>query len=592
MAARSLGVLTLDLVAKIGGFTAGMTEAERKADKTARNIAKGQAAAAKAVQDVWKSALAGFAGAFSVAGLVSVVNSTLDGVDALNDLADATGASVENLSALDDVARRTGSNLDEVGTILTKFNMVLKDADPDSGAAAVFAKLNLDINELKKLDPAEALRQTAVAFNQFADDGNKGRAMLEVFGKNAKQAAAFIKDLGEEQSLQATVTKEQADAAEFLNKRIFAVQAEVVKLARTIVADFAQPALTALAFVVDAVDGIARAFEAVGVWVGGAAAALSLLTRGEFSQAGTVVSELLTDLQELAMRPLAGEGIRQTVENLKALQTQADATRDSIGDITGKGTRSGRGGRAPIERRGNDGGIPLDRAEAFRLSELRETAEVNKALTDAQIRGFEETREAAQKYDEQLAKLNENLNEDLKENAENVGNIKSAAQELGMTFASAFEDAIVEGKKFSDVLKGLYQDILRIIIRRQVTEPLANFIGGLFSGARANGGSVAGGQTYLVGEQGPELFTPNSAGMITPNGALTAGGGGPVSVQIINQTSTPVTGTAERTDDGGLRVFIREVVNAVADDMRAGGSTASAVAQITGAGRQVARRGI
>lgn len=38
-------------------------------------------------------------------------------------------------------------------------------------------------------------------------------------------------------------------------------------------------------------------------------------------------------------------------------------------------------------------------------------------------------------------------------------------------------------------------------------------------GARANGGPVMGGGRYLVGERGPEIFTPSSSGMITANGA-------------------------------------------------------------------------
>jgi hypothetical protein len=38
------------------------------------------------------------------------------------------------------------------------------------------------------------------------------------------------------------------------------------------------------------------------------------------------------------------------------------------------------------------------------------------------------------------------------------------------------------------------------------------------SGAYAVGGSVMGGSTYMVGENGPELFTPFGAGRITPNG--------------------------------------------------------------------------
>jgi hypothetical protein len=49
---------------------------------------------------------------------------------------------------------------------------------------------------------------------------------------------------------------------------------------------------------------------------------------------------------------------------------------------------------------------------------------------------------------------------------------------------------------------------------------------GMFGGGRASGGPVSGGTTYMVGEQGPELFTPNSNGSIIPNGSLAAVGGG------------------------------------------------------------------
>ena len=47
--------------------------------------------------------------------------------------------------------------------------------------------------------------------------------------------------------------------------------------------------------------------------------------------------------------------------------------------------------------------------------------------------------------------------------------------------------------------------------------------GGGFGGGYATGGYVAGGNSYIVGERGPELFTPSGGGQITPNGQL--GGG-------------------------------------------------------------------
>jgi len=52
---------------------------------------------------------------------------------------------------------------------------------------------------------------------------------------------------------------------------------------------------------------------------------------------------------------------------------------------------------------------------------------------------------------------------------------------------------------------------------------VGSFVGGLFGGGRAAGGPVMQGTTYLVGEQGPELFTPSSSGSIIPNNALGRG---------------------------------------------------------------------
>lgn len=52
------------------------------------------------------------------------------------------------------------------------------------------------------------------------------------------------------------------------------------------------------------------------------------------------------------------------------------------------------------------------------------------------------------------------------------------------------------------------------------------------AGARADGGPVTFGKTYLVGERGPELFTPNASGGITSNEDLMRGGrGGGVTIE-------------------------------------------------------------
>jgi hypothetical protein len=53
---------------------------------------------------------------------------------------------------------------------------------------------------------------------------------------------------------------------------------------------------------------------------------------------------------------------------------------------------------------------------------------------------------------------------------------------------------------------------------------IANINSQQYSG-KAKGGGVAGGMPYIVGEQGPELFTPSVGGTITPNDKMTSAGG-------------------------------------------------------------------
>jgi hypothetical protein len=137
------------------------------------------------------------------------------------------------------------------------------------------------------------------------------------------------------------------------------------------------------------------------------------------------------------------------------------------------------------------------------------------------------------------------LQDQIRAAEERADRASGAANQLGFSFSSAFEDAIVEGKALSDVLKGLEQDIARIIIRSAVTQPLGNAISGVVSagvsglfgggtgtpaptGARAAGGPVFPGGTYLVGERGPELLTMGAAGHVTPNA------GGPSISQTFN----------------------------------------------------------
>lgn len=93
-------------------------------------------------------------------------------------------------------------------------------------------------------------------------------------------------------------------------------------------------------------------------------------------------------------------------------------------------------------------------------------------------------------------------------------------------------------------------------------------VGLQFSGGRAQGGPVTPGQTFMVGEKGPELFSPSQGGTIIPNDRL---GGGNTQVVINNYTEVKPEVT-ERMDGQQriVEVMLRRVKSDISSEIRDG----------------------
>lgn len=154
--------------------------------------------------------------------------------------------------------------------------------------------------------------------------------------------------------------------------------------------------------------------------------------------------------------------------------------------------------------------------------------------------------------------------------------LNSAAQDLGFTFSSAFEDAIVNGEQLSDVLKGLLQDIARIVLRKAVVEPLTDSISSGLSSVLpgfASGGDPAIGKPAIVGENGPELIVPRTAQTVIPNHAL----GGSTFNQSITIDARGASGFAQQQLEQMKAEIVRDTKKAIAASANRGGSFAKAM---------------
>lgn len=89
-------------------------------------------------------------------------------------------------------------------------------------------------------------------------------------------------------------------------------------------------------------------------------------------------------------------------------------------------------------------------------------------------------------------------------------------------------------------------------------------------GERATGGQVDAGKRYLVGERGPELFTPGSYGGITPNSAL--GGGIEVDGRPISR-GNPMPVTLTGRDGSGPRSLWDAIFGTDTSSSDGGGSS-------------------
>jgi hypothetical protein len=225
--------LSIDLEAHLAKLQAGLDKAGRMNEALVTRMEARWASLRSSASSIGTA----FAAAFGGVALAAMVRNTLNGVDALNDLRDATGASIENLSALEQVALRNGESLDLVSGILVKFNAALQEAKPDNDIGRALDAIGMSAASLRQLDPAEALRQLAVALTRFEDDGNKARIVQELFGKSIRDAAPFLNDLAEQTSLVGTVTTKQAKETELLNKQLAQLQTAARDAGRALVAE-------------------------------------------------------------------------------------------------------------------------------------------------------------------------------------------------------------------------------------------------------------------------------------------------------------------------------------------------------------------
>jgi len=196
---------------------------------------------------------------------------------------------------------------------------------------------------------------------------------------------------------------------------------------------------------------------------------------------------------------------------------------------------------------------------------------------------------------------------------ERFNEIQRILDGLGDGVAKTFEqtgnkifDAFARGEagalNFKDILRQVFIDIqkllFQILVMDRITKAiregmsgsnsLSGFISNMFikggattatEGSHASGGTIQANRPSLVGERGPELFVPGSAGVIKNNAdtrSMMGGGGGGVNITQNLNFALGVTNTVRSEIANMLPTIQQSTISAVADAKLRGGKFAKA----------------
>lgn len=410
MASRSLGTLTLDLIAKVGGFVAGMDAAERRSEKWRKEVEKNAAKVGAAIGAATAAGITALAAltvstvrnANEIANLASVANASTTEFQKYAAGAKLVGIEQEKLADIfKDVNDKVGDFLNTGGGALADF---FENVAPKVGVTADQFRnlsgpqaLGLYVSSLEKAKVSQSdmtfyleaiasdatallplLRNNAEGFKTFGDAAQAAGAILDektIKSANELQAATWLVEQsasGLKNQLSTALIPILSDLAD----SIFDVTKEgtaMVSVGEFVADSFRWIAKTAI--------GAVAAFELVGKSIAGAAAT----ARAAFD--GVTWLELASGPAGLAKR---------LAQNWDGIKASAGVAAEDLSDTVSKYA----GIMDSIDRAGTGGTNGQVAQLAETLASLREQANkpgAFKALTKEQKEAGKEAEAAAKK---------------------------------------------------------------------------------------------------------------------------------------------------------------------------------------------------
>ncbi|KAI3597715.1 hypothetical protein D8I24_6531 [Cupriavidus necator H850] len=365
-----LGDLLIKLGLDLSDYTRGLSKAQADTQGFGKNIGEVAGEARGKIGDFAQetvtkvaAAVAAFAG---VSAVLMSVKSSIDGLDAVDELSERLAVNATTLQKYAYQAHFYGLGLDEVGGAVKKLSTNMAEAaGGGKDQAALFRALGVSVvdagGQLRDVDTVMA--DVMEKFSDMEDGAGKTALAVDLFGKSganlnawlssgadgikkaaeeaerfgvivpeaATKAAGDFNDNLDRMAMVARGTFNQINAAAlpamnaFMEAMIEAAtetdslnqSAQRLRKDGTLGA-WAMDTARVLGFIVDAGQGVYRTFELIGKGIGAAAAQAVLLAQGEFKAASAAGNAFLSDADAILNRKLFSQVLEQRLAQMMA----------------------------------------------------------------------------------------------------------------------------------------------------------------------------------------------------------------------------------------------------------------------------------
>ena len=338
--------LVLKLSANTVSFRQDIGAAVKQVDLFASHVTRSMKSA--------NGALVGFAaGAVSIYALKSSFDAVVDSLANLDDMAQKTGSSVENLGRLSKVAKVFGVEMESVDKALTELARGMTGVNEESSKTrTALEALGVSTDGLETRDTSEVFIEIAKALQQYQDGAGKAALVTDLFKKSGVDLLPFLNDVADNVDRFTGASSQAArDAAKFqdslgmltmrsgeLQKSIArqvlpavsdftAALADVIESGEALsaspaIADWAEAAVSAASYVIDAFDGLQRTIKFVSK---GIAVGIALITAANARERQAILDAFAEDEQKLLLSQLTGSSVRDRMAESRKQRENAVA---------------------------------------------------------------------------------------------------------------------------------------------------------------------------------------------------------------------------------------------------------------------------